>query len=158
MIERVKAEPRDIADMMEGLRKADREDIWNLLARPVNNVLWENYEICRDRGEIWGARINGVCEALWGVAPMLDLSYVGVPFVLGSEKGAKLKVIWGIESKRCVKRWNEQYPVLCQWVSAAPNRVHVRRWLTWLGFRLRASAPFGAFGLPHHQADMGIKE
>lgn len=136
--------------MITHLRAADVEEMWaaNRL-EPATGVL-SSVEMSDLK---WCVRIGSTPAALCGVAPLGDVQWWGVPWLLATPAIKLAPVSFFRESRRTLTSCLEKYRHLINFVDA--RNVLSLQWLRWLGFEIRPAEPYGPDQLPFHRV---IKE
>jgi hypothetical protein len=99
----------------------------------------------------------GGLVALFGIAPLgTILTPLGAPWLLGTDRVSRHAGILIKLSREYVARWQEQFPLLANFVDAR-NKASIR-YLERVGFKFDPPAPFGAQGLPFHRFHLGFSD
>ena len=138
--------PKDIFQLENKLRKADKEELFKATGKDPKIVLRNSYILSTECFSI-------VCnckpkEKVIGVFGVVEHGGNGIIWMVGSDllvtKKHSKKFIR--QTKKWVDSLNDRYPLLFNAVDKS-NTVHIR-WLKWSGFTFINEKPWGAFGLP----------
>ncbi len=132
----------DITPIAEGMRMADRAEVWAASRRTPEQALSFSFQ---NSALVFTGLADGNPFVMFGVGEQSRLLGVGVPWLLGTDEIARHAVPF---LRRCgfwKKRLLADYRVLKNHVDNR-NQLSIR-WLRWIGFSLSEPRPHGPDGL-----------
>lgn len=153
-IELRKAEIEDVSHVARHLRPADRREIEAIVFCGMFAAVRESF----DRSiETWVATVKGEPACLFGVYIGIAAAGIFRPWLVGTHLvdryGARF--VRDERAIEMVRDWRGRFSVLENWVDARNGRAI--RLLTWLGFTILDTEPYGRLGLPFHRFVMETK-
>lgn len=144
------AVPGDADRLLIEMRACDRQEAEAMVgAAQVDFVL--RYTLGASLAA-WCCEQDGELVCLFGVAALSIAGGVGAPWMLGTDRMARLPRAVMAQSRAMIPRMLALFPHLINFVDA--RNVRSIRLLKWLGFEIHPAAPYGAQGLPFHRFDM----
>jgi hypothetical protein len=119
--------PDDIHSLSSSLREPDRLEVLASGSTPFE-ALTESYKASTIR---LSAFLNGKIIAMFGIAPKTILGETAVVWLLTAPEVEQIKFTFVKLSKRHVKLFLEQYPILENWVDS--RYTQAIKWLELLG-------------------------
>lgn len=135
------ARPEDVEPIAADMREADRREVWaSSLATP---------RLALERSlaasaVAWTGLVDGRPAAMFGAAPLSELSGRGSAWLLGARALAIIPRDFLLRSKDMVGLMLERFPVLTNLVDA--RNAASLRWLRWLGAQFGPARPYGPLG------------
>lgn len=146
----VTPEEHHIRRIAEGMRQADRDEVWASHGHtPEEAVQWA-VGVSRDTARAGLA--DGECYCIFGVGARSYFSFEGHPWMLSHDDIEKHTKNFLRGSIQWIDEIKWDYRVLCNLVDAR-NTVS-KRWLKWLGFTIYPAEPYGKLRLPFHRFEM----
>ena len=129
--------PEHIPAIAEGMREADRREVWASHRHTPREAL----EYALRRSELaWTCAISDVPAFMWGVARQGNLmSVTGAPWLLGTPAIVKVRHDFLRYCPHCVDAMQSAFPRLENFVHVE-NRLSIR-WLKHLGFTVDEEMP-----------------
>lgn len=134
------ADARELAPRM---RAADAAELLASTGHQPLEGLLESLELS---SEAYALFFDGELAALCGLAPGPFFTFVGYPWLLGSDVIERHKRAFVRASRAALEEWASRYFLLEQAVDA--RYVRALRWAARVGFQVEPPAPFGVLGLP----------
>jgi len=141
--------PSDCEVVAEGMKEADRLEIWASNRSTPFDALRKGLErsaVCWTG--VWRGRPMGMC----GCISMGLVGRVGSPWMLTTDEITQAALPFWRENRRYLSGLMERYDLLFNYVDA--RHATSIRWLRRLGFSIGPAEPFGVDGLPFHRFEM----
>ena len=148
MVEVRCTQPGDAALLFANLRPADMAE-----CLAYGGDVREGIEASVRRSLLcWTAWVDGELAAIFGVAPLVMLTGMGAPWMLGTPLiGTHRRVLVG-KTPEYIAQMQRSFPHLVNFVHAR-NKASVR-WLRRLGFTIHGAVPYGPFAEMFHPFEM----
>lgn len=151
------ASHRDVLHVALRLRDEDWRDCEAITPLHPRQAVWHTVY-----GSDWvtavrrpGANGTDLALAIFGVAPS-PMPGTGIPWLLSAAEFFDYPRILARFSRAFVQRMFQDYHLLTNWVDIR-NPI-TARWLTWCGFRIAETVPFGQHGSLFHRFEMIRKQ
>lgn len=135
-----------IHELANNMRQADRDEIWAAAHLDPLTALRHSVETSREPMTGLG---DGRVVCIFGVSSRSPYSYVGHPWLLSTPEIVRHAVPLLRNSRRYIGWAQENFHSLWNYVDV--RNIEAVKWISWLGFKLEAPAPFGMEGLPFHK-------
>ena len=126
-----KAKPEHLPHIAKNMREADRREVWASSRHTPHEALATSLERAVFA---WTCFIDDEPSIMFGVSRKTLISYVGVPWLLGTDDIHKVRVDFVKQSHRYVDRMQEAFPVMENFIHGE-NKLSIR-WLKWCGFSI----------------------
>lgn len=148
----VEASNRDVLHVALRLRQEDWRDAHAVSPLKPREAVWHtvhssDWVVAVRRGE----GLTALCLALIGVARS-PMPGVGICWMLSASEFFDYPLTLARFTKPFVARMFERYHKLTNWVDV--RNAATIRWLSWCGFTIAETVPFGPQGLPFHRFEM----
>ena len=127
----------------EGIREADREELWALALLSPKDALVLSL---KESAIAWTGLADQTPVCMFGVAAASTLSDTGRPWMLSSALVDRYAFAFLRRNKQKVQEMLQMFPYLENYIDCRNTRAI--RWLKWLGFQFDTPTPYGVFGMP----------